>query len=90
MRENSAKPGTKMVSKRQANNNLLPESRRCFRLVCIEWAKRFANISFVTSEDEVDFFLEKFVINGSDEQIEAEVKDHSSGRRRDHLLLSAG
>ena len=44
-----------MATKREAYNSLPPESQRCFRLVCIEWAKRFADVSLDSPEAEDEF-----------------------------------
>ena len=47
-----------MPSKREAYENLPPESQRCFRLICIEWAKRYADLSFATPEGNDPILVE--------------------------------
>ena len=50
-----------MSSKREAYNNLPPDSQRNFRVMCLEWARRYADLSFATVEAEdkyIDFVLE--------------------------------
>ena len=44
-----------MPSKREAYENLPPESQRCFRVICLEWAKKYADLSFATSDSEDRF-----------------------------------